>query len=117
MRTFLALAILGCSSGVLAAPLPMAVPDTPAGQVLQAWLEAFNSGDRDRIDQYCKKYGHPNPPERMTAFARQSGGFVLVAIRSSEPRRIAFQLKEKNSPTTAIGQLELDAGEPLHIAN
>ena len=118
MRTvFLALALLACSSGVRAAPVPMAIPETPAGHVLQAWLEAFNSGDRDRIEQYCKKYDHPFPPERVLTLARRTGGFVLVAIRASEPRRVAFQVREKNSPTTTIGQLDLDTGERLRIAN
>ena len=29
-------------------------PATPAGQTLQAWLDAFNSGDRARIESYIK---------------------------------------------------------------
>jgi hypothetical protein len=29
------------------APAP-AIPDTPAGHALQAWLDAFNSGERAR---------------------------------------------------------------------
>ena len=30
------------------------VPDTPAGHTLQAWLDAFNSGDRAKIETYVK---------------------------------------------------------------
>ena len=39
------------------------IPDTPAGQALSAWLEAFNSGDRARIDVFLKSHA-PNqcPP-------------------------------------------------------
>ncbi|MDB4964532.1 MAG: hypothetical protein JWN44_221 [Myxococcales bacterium] len=101
----------------LATQLAPAIPDTPVGHVLQAWLDAFNSGDHARIDVYCKKYEHPNPPERMTAFARQVGGFDLVAIGASEPRRISFQVKEKKSSTIAVGKLALTDGESARIAD
>jgi hypothetical protein len=30
------------------------VPDTPAGHTLQAWLDAFNSGDRAKVENYIK---------------------------------------------------------------
>src|SRR5947207_13062276 len=30
-------------------PQSAAIPDTPAGHTLQAWLDAFNSGDRARL--------------------------------------------------------------------
>jgi peptidase S41-like protein len=117
MRTFSVVAtLLLCSLRALAAPPPVAIPDTPAGHVLQAWLDAFNSGDRARIETYCKKYDHPNPPDAMISFARQVGGFDLLAIRVSEQRRISFLVKEKKSPTTAVGKLALGDGDPAHIA-
>ena len=33
-----------------------AIPATPAGRVLAAWLEAFNSGERARMDNYRQQY-------------------------------------------------------------
>jgi hypothetical protein len=118
MRTlFFALMLLVCSLRAAAAPPAVAIPDTPAGRVLQAWLDAFNSGDGPRIEAYCKKYADPNPPERMIAFAKNLGGFDLVAIRASEPRRISVQLKEKNGPTMAVGRLAVGDGEPAHITD
>ena len=32
------------------------IPDTAAGRVLAAWLEAFNSGDQARFGIYQQKY-------------------------------------------------------------
>ena len=32
------------------------VPDTPAGHTLQAWLDAFNSGDRAKIETLCQDH-------------------------------------------------------------
>src|ERR1700726_2720391 len=33
-----------------------AIPETPAGRTLKAWLEAFNSGDRALLDAYLHRY-------------------------------------------------------------
>ncbi|MCU1278621.1 MAG: hypothetical protein JWM53_2167, partial [bacterium] len=109
------LIVVLCSFRVFAAPPTVAIPDTPAGHVLQAYLDAFNSGDAARIKDYCARFNHPVPPERMTSFARQVGGFDLVSIRSSEPRRIGFLVKEKNGTRTAVGNLLLAGGEQPRI--
>src|SRR4051794_17315652 len=114
---FVIVTLLLCSPAALAAPPPVAIPDTPAGKVLRAWLDAFNSGDGARIEAYCKKYQHPNPPAHMTAFARQIGGFELLAVRAGEPRRISLHVKEKNSSTTALVKLAVADGQPLRIAD
>ena len=37
-------------------PQSAAIPDTPAGHTFQAWLDAFNGGDRARIQEYISKY-------------------------------------------------------------
>jgi hypothetical protein len=36
------------------------VPDTPAGHTLQAFLDAFDTGDHDRIAAYVKQYDPEN---------------------------------------------------------
>src|SRR5215472_3669750 len=41
---------------VCAWPQAPAIPDTPAGHALQTWLDVFNSGDRQRVQEYVKKY-------------------------------------------------------------
>ncbi len=52
-------------------PLPRAafpqatIPSTPAGQTLQAWLTAFNSGDRAQMDAYCPQIR----PQRLDSIA------------------------------------------------
>jgi hypothetical protein len=37
-------------------PQSAAIPDTPAGHTFLAWLDAFNGGDRARIQEYISKY-------------------------------------------------------------
>src|SRR5436305_398463 len=77
-----------------------AIPDTPAGHALQAWLDAFNSGERARMQAYLTKYEPSKPLDGMVAFREQSGGFELLGIDKSDRSHVDFQVKEKSSPTT-----------------
>ena len=67
------------------------VPDTPAGHTLQAWLAAFNSGDRARIETYVRAVDQSKSVDGMISFRNQPGGFELLAIESSEPLPIRFR--------------------------
>jgi len=66
-RTLLvAILVLAVAILTVAAALPQTpIPSTPAGQTLQAWLTAFNSGDRAQVDAYVHKYDPKNSAERM----------------------------------------------------
>src|SRR5258707_3265317 len=77
------LAVLLLLSISVSAQTP-AIPDTPAGHTLQSWLEAFNSGDRARIQDYLSKYEPGKPVENQVNFRNQTGGFDLVSIEKSE---------------------------------
>lgn len=83
------------------------IADTPAGRALRAWLDAFNSGDRAKVDAYIKQYEPDKSPERMIAFHDQTGGFDLLSIESSEPLVIRFRVKEKVSTTVGIGSIHV----------
>src|SRR5882757_6891546 len=88
------------------------VPDTPAGHTLQAWLDAFNSGDRAKIETYVKTMDRSQSVDGMISFRNRTGGFELLSIESSEPLHIRFRLKEKGGPTTVLGNLLVKAGQP-----
>ncbi len=89
-----------------------AIPDTPAGHTLQAWLDAFNSGDRARIEAYVKTVDPSKTADALISFRNQTGGFDLLSIESSEPLHIRVRVREKNSATTALGDLIVKAGNP-----
>lgn len=97
-------------------PQSPATPDTPAGHALQAWLDAFNSADRARIEAMIAKYKPPMPVDATLNFRNQTGGFDLLAIEKSDPRHIEFRVQEKKGPTTAFGRLDVKDGEPAEIA-
>lgn len=94
------------------AAVEVTIPNTPAGKTLQAWLEAFNSGDRNTIEAYVKNIDHQQSVDGMLSFRTQTGGFDLLSIESSEPMHIRFRVKEKNSETRAIGSITVKNGEP-----
>src|SRR4051812_50007715 len=102
-------------AGAAAAPaiLPLsAIPHTPAGDALRGWLEAFNSGDSVRFEAFLKAHGSEQAGQAPMQFRRMTGGFDLIAIERSEPQRIEFGARERNGPTTAVGEIRLSAGQP-----
>lgn len=94
---------------------PSAIPQTPAGRALQAWLEAFNSGERDRIAAYHASYEPDGSTDQTMAFRTQTGGFELVRVDESERLHVEFVVKEKGSPTQAVGRIEVEDAEPAKI--
>jgi hypothetical protein len=98
------------AAATLPAPLALStIPKTPAGEVLRAWFDSFNSGDSARIAAFLKNYGSENSLEAQMGFRRQTGGFDLLSIERSEPRHIEFFVRERGGPTTAVGEFELPA--------
>jgi Peptidase family S41/N-terminal domain of Peptidase_S41 in eukaryotic IRBP len=105
----LTILILCASCGSSQSP---AIPDTPAGHVLGAWLEAFNSGDRARIQAYLAKYEPAKQLDATVAFRQQTGGFDLLGIDKSERLAIEFRVKEKAGATTAVGRIQVKETPP-----
>jgi len=100
---------------VLSACAQPAFPDTPAGRTLRAWLEAFNSGDRARMEAYIQKFDPTRPIDNQMNFRTQTGGFDLISIDKSERTHIEFHVKEKTGPTTAIGRLDVKDADPAEV--
>jgi len=84
---------------------------------LQAWLDAFNSGDRGRLETYLKKYEPEKSVDSEFGFRNQTGGFELVRITSSDRLRIEFQVKEKAGPTNAVGKIDVKDADPAVVAS
>jgi hypothetical protein len=94
------------------------IPDTPAGRVLAAWLEAFNDGDQARIAAYLQEYEPALgvPLDAVMAFRARTGGFDLVGIHKSERLRIEFLVKERASDTRVIGSFDVTPSDPPKVA-
>jgi hypothetical protein len=107
---FLNTVVVGCLMA------QVTVPDTPAGHTLQAWLEAFNSGDRAKIETYIKNVDSSQSVDGLISFRNQTGGFDLLGIESSEPLHIRFRVKEKGGSTTALGNIVMKDSQPPTVA-
>jgi len=64
-RKALFAAILGLAALSPRAFPQATIPSMPAGQTLQAWLTAFNSGDRTQMDAYVHKYDPKGSADRV----------------------------------------------------
>ncbi|HEV2690302.1 MAG TPA: S41 family peptidase [Bryobacteraceae bacterium] len=106
MKTQLTVLFLLAVSLVAQTP---AIPDTPAGHTLKAWFDAFNSGDRARIQAYITNYetSRPVDVDAQMNFRNQTGGFELLSIDKSERLYIEFLVKEKAGQTKAMGILKV----------
>jgi hypothetical protein len=102
-------------AAVPAWPQSPVIPDTPAGHTLQAWLDAFNSGDRARIQAYTAKYEPTGSVDQTLVFRNRTGGFDLLGIDKSDRLHIEFRVKERASTTVAVGTLEVKDGDPAGV--
>jgi hypothetical protein len=95
------------------------IPDTLAGHTLEAFLDAFNSGDRAKIQAYVQTFD-PKPNmgrvvDGLIGFRGRTGGFDLLSIDASEPLSIKFQVQEKATRTVVVGVMKLKDAQPATV--
>jgi len=91
------------------------IPRTPAGDALRAWIEAFNSADTVRLGAYASHYEPDVVVGDELGFREQTGGFDLLSIERSNLRHVEFIVRERKSPMTAYGVLDVSAAEPVRV--
>jgi len=113
-RGFTKAVVLGIAIALmqLCAHGEVSIPDTPAGHTLRAFLDAFDSGDHDRIAAYVKEYDPKNNAEGLTRFSSQTGGFTLTSILKSAPDRLTFLVHGRGDNVDAYGVLQLASTTP-----
>src|SRR3954447_17977518 len=86
-------------------------PATPARTVLNAWLDAFNSGDRARLTSYLAKDepDHKAAADSLMNFRDQTGGFTLLRIEKSDPLHLEALVKEREGSHFALLQLHVSS--------
>ena len=96
-----------------------ASPNTPAGTVLAAWLDAFNSGEKARLEQFEVKYDgrDPNAVENLLRFRANTGGFDLGSIRKSTATYIEYTAKERATGREVVGMLAVSGAELPRVEN
>src|SRR3954467_12782584 len=86
---------------VAALSLPLAgapadFPSTPAGKVLAGYLEALNSGNKNKLEAFVKAHrpDRPDALDRMLDLRWNTGGLELYSIESSQALNIQAVLHE-----------------------
>jgi hypothetical protein len=96
-------------------PISVAIPNTPAGTALRAWLDAFNSADTARLRAYARQYEPDLEIDGEIGFHEQTGGFNVISIERTEPRHLEFMVRERKSPMTAYGLVDVSPTVPPRI--
>lgn len=112
----LALAVLTGAHAQTPAPAPAASATEPASpaaqQALDAWLAAFNSGDRAQLEALVKRYPHERNLDDTLQFRDEVGGFVLIRREPGDASTARALLREGNSETYVRMQVTLPAQGP-----
>jgi retinol-binding protein 3 len=80
---------------------------TPAAQTLNLWLDAFNSGDRTRIESFDSTSAPWWPIERAMELRARTGGFEVLGTENSDDLWIVFRAQERATSKEVIGRLVL----------
>src|SRR3989441_4114805 len=102
---------------VASAPLfgQTAIPNTPAGRVLRAWVDAYNSGDSARVAMFFRTYSVEDALRGAFAFRKMTGGLDLLSVQVSEPRHVEFMTRFRLGPMVG-GALDVSAADTSRVS-
>src|SRR3989442_476448 len=119
MPTLKTLAPAFCAAlTVASAPLfgQTAIPNTPAGRVLRAWVDAYNSGDSARVAMFFRTYSVEDALRGAFAFRKMTGGLDLLSVQVSEPRHVEFMTRFRLGPMVGYGALDVSAADTSRVS-
>jgi len=94
------------------------LPSTPAGKVLAGYLEALNSGNKDKLEAFIKVHrpDRPDALDRMLDLRWNTGGLDLYSVESSEALNTQAVLHEREGNGTYNRMsVTVSAGDPAVI--
>ena len=96
----------------------LALPNTPAGKTLGAFLFAFNSGSLETMRKFHQEHGgDPGNAEQDMGFYNQSGGLKLHHIQSSSETEIEVLAQRKKGDEWVSFAISVDAQAPHGITD
>jgi len=95
----------------------IAIPDTPPGRALGAWLDAFNSGDRARLEVFTRTYLPGRNPDDYRRWREEVGGYDLLEIYSHDKTNIFFHVKARANAVDEVGRVTVDAANPMSVTS
>ena len=88
--------------GLPLAEAPPELTSTPAGKVLAGYLEAVNTGNKDKLEAFIKAHrpDRPDALDRMLDLRWNTGGFDVYSIETSQALNIQTVLHEREGNGT-----------------
>jgi Peptidase family S41/N-terminal domain of Peptidase_S41 in eukaryotic IRBP len=93
----------------------LSVPNTPAGHALDAWLDAFNSDDRARVEAYIKSYSPSSDPDSIAKWRADTGAYDLLEVRSNDKANVFFRVRARTTGVEEVGRLRVSEAEPAVV--
>ena len=111
------LTLLWTLAVLFAVTLCAQIPDTPAGRQFSAWLTAFNSGDRDTMQQFFDKHMPFGRIEQDMTIRSETGGFDVKKVEESSDTRVVVMVQERGSGKQFLRiAMNVGAAEPYQVA-
>nr|AQQ75162.1 hypothetical protein [uncultured bacterium] len=108
--------------GVLLAALPamamggVAMPDSAAGRVFAAWLDAFNSGERARLEAFARAHAPGRNADDYLGWRGDTGAYELLEIFGGDQRNVFFRVKARSTGAEEVGRLQVSAASLVTVA-
>ncbi len=107
--------VLFCTAFAIGLSAQTAIPGTRAGQALRAWLDAYNSGDRARLEAFVQKFEPTVSVDMLMAFHQANGRIEFVGIETADNRHIVFQARQPGSDRQLTGELAVTEENAIQI--
>ena len=94
------------------------IPNTPSGQLLYAWLAAFNQSSESGLSKALPSVAPDLATAAQMELRHQTGGFNLLSAKEVQPGVLVFRLRDQTpSATESLGTLQLiPKSDPAAIA-
>ena len=102
----LALAISGLAWG------DAEVPNSSVGKVFATWFAAYNSSNRQQLEEFKRAYATQWPVEGMLDWRRQTGGFKLLRVEHDDALALTVLVQEVESDTALRISYRLESEHP-----
>jgi D-alanyl-D-alanine carboxypeptidase len=91
------------------------IPDTPAGDVLAAWIGAMNSGDAAKLQKYIDTYHRKSKPQTWLDLRQVTGDLSVLKLEKNEPNDIVAIVGESLSDDVLRAEYQTDRADPTNI--
>ena len=91
------------------------LPLTPAGQVMTAFLAAFNSADRNQLAEYMRRYDETAALDELLEFSGSTGGFTVLSVKGSSPDDLKTILRGRSDDVMSFADLRLASTSPEKV--